>query len=101
MYAPNGSVTFNTYDTTVTGFICADTINFNGSIFDVSAANFDMVQPKFKGVVKTYTTDADFNEGTLNGVSLAVPDQLVLGDKADGEVTASEKYLVTPKAARV
>ena len=91
MYAPNGSVTFNTYDTTVTGFICADTINFNGSIFNVSAANFDMVQPKFKGVVKTYTTDADFNEGTLNGVSLAVPDQLVLGDKADGEVTASEK----------
>ncbi len=91
MYAPNGSVTFNTYDTTVTGFICADTINFNGSIFNVSAANFDMVQPKFKGVVKTYTTDADFNEGTLNGVSLAVPDQLVLGDKADDEVTASEK----------
>ena len=91
MYAPNGNVTFNTYDTTVTGFICADTITFNGSLFNVSAANFDMVQPKFKGIVKTYTTDADFNEGTLNGVSLAVPDQLVLGEKADGEATAIEK----------
>ena len=76
---------------TVTGFICADTVSFNGSLFNITGANFDMVQPKFKGIVKTYTTDEDFNEGTLNGVSLAVPNQLVLGDKADGEVTASEK----------
>ncbi len=43
MYAPNGNVTFNTYDTTVTGFVCADTINFNGSIFNITGANFDMV----------------------------------------------------------
>lgn len=91
MYAPKGNVTFNTYDTTVKGFICADSISFNGSIFNVTGANFDMVQPKSKGIVKTYTTDADFNEGTLNGVSLAVPDQLILADNVNGEATASEK----------
>ena len=91
MYAPKGNVTFNTYDTTVKGFICADSISFNGSIFNVSGANFDMVQSRSKGIVKTYTTDADFNEGTLNGVSLAVPEQLILADKAAGEATANEK----------
>ena len=91
MYAPKGNVTFNTYDTTVKGFICADSISFNGSIFNVSGANFDMVQSRSNGIVKTYTTDADFNEGTLNGVSLAVPDQLILADKAAGEATANEK----------
>lgn len=91
MYAPKGNVTFNTYDTTVKGFICADSISFNGSIFNVTGANFDMVQPKSKGIVKTYTTDADFNEGTLNGVSLAVPDQLILADNVNGEATASKK----------
>ena len=78
MYAPKGSVTFNTYDTTVTGFICADTINFNGSIFNITSANHDMVELRSKGIVKTYTTDEDFAEGEMDGVSFAVPDQLGL-----------------------
>lgn len=91
MYAPKGNVTFNTYDTTVTGFVCADTINFNGSLFNITGANFDMVKPKPKGIIKTYTLDEDFNEGSLDGVSLAVPDQLVLADKEAGEETELEK----------
>lgn len=91
MYAPNGNVTFNTYDTTVTGFIYSDSINFNGSIFNITGANFDMVNPAPKGIVKTYTTDSDFNEGTLNGVSLAVHDQLVLANKDSEDIRASEK----------
>lgn len=92
MYAPNGSVTFNTYDTTVTGFICADTINFNGSIFNITGANFDMVKPKVKGIVKTYTTDNDFAEGTLDGVSLAVPDQLILAEEYGTSVPVEKIY---------
>lgn len=92
MYAPNGSVTFNTYDTTVTGFICADTINFNGSIFNITVANFDMVKPKVKGIVKTYTTDNDFAEGTLDGVSLTVPDQLVLAEEQGTSVPVEKIY---------
>lgn len=36
MYAPNGSVNFNTYETTLNGRIVADTINFNGSIFNIN-----------------------------------------------------------------
>lgn len=92
MYAPNGSVTFNTYDTTITGFICADTINFNGSIFNITGANFDMVKPKVKGIVKTYTTDNDFAEGTLDGVSLAVPDQLILAEEYGTSVPVEKIY---------
>lgn len=91
MYAPKGNVTFNTYDTTITGFVCADTINFNGSLFNITGANFDMVKPKSKGIIKTYTLDEDFNEGSFDGVSLAVPDQLILADKEAGEETALEK----------
>ena len=92
MYAPNGSVTFNTYDTTITGFICADTINFNGSIFNVTGANFDMVKSRTKGIVKTYTTDNDFAEGTLDGVSLAVPDQLILAEEYGTSVPVEKIY---------
>jgi len=92
MYAPNGSVTFNTYDTTVTGFICSDTINFNGSIFNITGANFDMVEPKQKGIIKTYTTDKDFSEGMLDGVSLAVPDQLGLACGENAIVPTEKVY---------
>ena len=91
MYAPNGNVTFNTYDTTVTGFVCADIINFSGSLFNITGANFDMVKPKSKGIIKTYTLDEDFNEGSLDGVSLAVPDQLIFADKAEGADVSFEK----------
>lgn len=89
MYAPNGTVAFNTYDTTVTGFICADNINFSGSIFNITGANFDMIMSK--GIVKTYTTDSDFNEGILSGVSLAVPDQLILAERDPESNTPTEK----------
>ena len=89
MYAPNGTVAFNTYDTSVTGFICADSINYSGSIFNISGANFDMVTSN--GIIKTYTTDSDFNEGVLSGVSLAVPDQLILAERDSESYTSIEK----------
>lgn len=76
MYAPNGQVKFNTNDTTINGFVWADSINYGGSVLNVTADNFDMVEPR--SIVKTYTIDEDFNEGELNGLSLAVPNQLVL-----------------------
>lgn len=41
MYAPNGSVNFNTYETTQNGRIVADTINFNGSIFNINGQSED------------------------------------------------------------
>lgn len=41
MYAPNGSVNFNTYETTLNGRIVADTINFNGSIFNINGRSDD------------------------------------------------------------
>ncbi len=91
LYAPNGNVTFNTYDTTITGFVYADTINFNGSIFNISGANFDMVESK--GIVKTYTTDADFSEGILNGVCSDVPNQLTLSEnKNDSSETIQKVF---------
>lgn len=74
MYAPNGQVRFNTNDTTLNGFVWADSINYGGSVLNVTADNFDMVEPK--SIVKTYTIDEDFNEGELNGLSLAVPNPL-------------------------
>ncbi len=89
MYAPNGQVKFNTNDTTLNGFVWADSINYGGSVLNVTADNFDMVEPK--SIVKTYTIDEDFNEGELNGLSLAVPNQLVLSEKQNAESVPYEK----------
>ena len=89
MYAPNGNVAFNTYDTTVNGFIWADSISYSGSIFNVTGANFDMVEPK--SIVKTYTIDEDFNEGTYNGLALTVPNQLVLSEQSGGTASSAVK----------
>ena len=88
MYAPNGNIAFNTYDTTVNGFIWADTISYSGSIFNVTGANFDMVEPK--SIVKTYTIDEDFNNGQFNGLGLSVPNELTL-DAVSGEISPSEE----------
>ena len=89
MYAPNGQVRFNTNDTTINGFVWADSINYGGSVLNVTADNFDMVEPK--SIVKTYTIDEDFNEGELNGLSLAVPNQLVLSEKQNADTARYEK----------
>ncbi len=89
MYAPNGQVKFNTNDTTINGFVWADSINYGGSVLNVTADNFDMVEPK--SIVKTYTIDEDFNEGELNGLSLAVPNQLVLSEKQNADTARYEK----------
>jgi len=89
MYAPNGQVKFNTNDTKINGFVWADSINYGGSVLNVNADNFDMVEPK--SIVKTYTIDEDFNEGELNGLSLAVPNQLVLSEKQNEDSTPYEK----------
>lgn len=89
MYAPNGQVKFNTNDTTLNGFVWADSINYGGSVLNVNADNFDMIEPK--SIVKTYTIDEDFNEGEFNGLSLAVPNQLVLSEKQNAESVPYEK----------
>ena len=84
MYAPNGKVSFNTYETYLTGFVWADTIKYSGSIFNVDADNFDMLEPR--SVVKTYTIDDDFNNGEFSGLCLDIPNQLTLS-AASGEKT--------------
>ena len=38
-----------------------------------------------KSIVKTYTIDEDFNEGELNGLSFAVPNQLMLSEKQNAD----------------
>lgn len=93
LYAPKGNVSFNTYDTTLNGRIYADNISFNGSIFNISGsdADLELITVPSKGIVKTYTTDEDFSEGTLNEVSQTVSDQLILSEKANAQDTPVEK----------
>lgn len=88
IYAPNGNVSFNTYETNLTGFVWADSITYSGSIFNVNADNFDMLEPRC--VVKTYTIDEDFNDGQFNGLGLSVPNELTL-DAVSGEISPSEE----------
>lgn len=89
IYAPNGNVSFNIYETNLNGFVWADSITYSGSIFNVTADNFDMLEPR--SVVKTYTIDADFNEGQFNGLGLDVSDELTLTSGNKAVVTPSER----------
>lgn len=89
MYAPNGNIAFNTNDTTLNGFAWANSITYSGSILNVNAANFDMVEPRC--VVKTYTIDDDFNEGEFNGLSLDIANQLTLSQRTDNGSSMAEK----------
>ncbi|MCM1524507.1 MAG: polymorphic toxin-type HINT domain-containing protein [Ruminococcus sp.] len=94
MYAPKGKVSFNANETNINGRVWADTVNFSGSIFNVrgSESDLDLIgNVSKKGIGKTYTADADFNEGSFNGLSLAVPDQLMLSENTMGEKLPSEK----------
>jgi hypothetical protein len=86
LYAPKGNVTFNTYIATLNGCVWADTVSLNGSIFNISADNFDMVKPK--AISKTYTTDSDFNEGIFTN-TIPDSDSLTLSEVA--EETINEK----------
>ena len=86
MYAPKGKVSFNANETTINGRIWADTVNFSGSIFNIkgSDSDLDLIGDVSKtGITKTYTTNEDFSEGTLDGVSLTVSDQLILAEKTE------------------
>lgn len=86
MYAPKGKVSFNSNETTVNGRIWADTVNFSGSIFNIKGSDSDLDligDVSKKGITKTYTANEDFSEGTLDGVSLTVPDQLILAEKTE------------------
>lgn len=94
MYAPNGKVSFNANETTVNGRIWADTVNLSGSVFNVHGSDSDLEligTVSRAGISKTYTTDEDFSEGTLNGVSLSVPDQLVLSEIVNAERVPVQK----------
>ncbi|MGN0579104.1 MAG: hypothetical protein ACI4J4_10840, partial [Ruminiclostridium sp.] len=94
MYAPNGKVSFNANETTVNGRIWGDTVNFSGSIFNIkgSESDLDLIgEVNQRGITKTYTASEDFSEGTLNGVSLAVPDQIILSESAAAERIPEEK----------
>ena len=85
MYAPKGKVSFNANETTVNGRIWGDTVNFSGSIFNIKGSDSDLDligEVTQRGITKTYTASEDFSEGTLDGVSLAVADQLILADNA-------------------
>lgn len=93
IYAPNGKVSFNANETTVNGRVWADTINLSGSVFDIKGSDSDLDligEVKKQGLTKVYTTDEDFSEGTLDGVSLSVPNQLVLSVNSD-KYTPEEK----------
>lgn len=94
MYAPKGTVSFNANETTVRGRIWGDTVNFSGSVFNITGSDSDLDligEVLQRGITKTYTTDGDFSEGTLDGVSLAVPDQLILSESRTAEKIPYEK----------
>ena len=42
MYAPKGKVSFNANETTINGRIWADTVNFSGSIFNITGSDSDL-----------------------------------------------------------
>ena len=94
MYAPKGKVSFNANETTVNGRIWADTVNLSGSIFNIkgSDSDIDLIgEVSRTEIIKTYTTSGDFSEGTLDGVSLAVPDQIILAENAGGDKIPVQK----------
>ncbi|MBP0958420.1 MAG: VWA domain-containing protein, partial [Oscillospiraceae bacterium] len=94
MYAPKGKVSFNANETTVNGHIWGDTVNFSGSVFNIKGSDSDLDligETAQRGITKTYTASEDFSEGTLDGVSLAVPDQLILAENAGGDKNPIQK----------
>ncbi len=80
LYAPNGKVIFNGSSLTVNGRIFADSIELNGSIFNFIGIpeDWDLIAG---GVEKTWTTDKDFAEGSLNNVSQSTADMLTISQK--------------------
>ena len=89
LYAPNGKVIFNGSSLTVNGRIFADSIELNGSIFNFIGIpeDWDLIAG---GVEKTWTTDKDFAEGSLNNVSQSTADMLTISQKT---VTGDEGYI--------
>ncbi|NLL73414.1 MAG: VWA domain-containing protein, partial [Clostridiales bacterium] len=91
LYAPNGSVELNVNTFNLNGRIIADRVTFSGSQFNVKGDSQDLDLIKNKAITKTYTSDQDFLTGELNGLSLSVPNQLILGDKIDNPLQGEEK----------
>ncbi|MBR0529677.1 MAG: VWA domain-containing protein [Ruminococcus sp.] len=91
MYAPKGKVAFNSNIANINGRIFADRINFSGSIFNVNGSDSDWELLGRKAVIaKTYTLDADFNEGGFDGLGLDIADELTLEQRTDGVSPPSE-----------
>jgi hypothetical protein len=57
LYAPKGCVAFNSYEATINGRIIADTINFSGSIFNITGSEEDW--SLFDGVKTPVVVPAD------------------------------------------
>lgn len=100
LYAPKGTVSFNSNITNIKGRVFADNIKFSGSIFNAEGSESDWELIGNKNVVsKTYTTDADFNEGVLDGLGLDVADELTLGQRIEGIGDYSEKRFIGDDSA--
>lgn len=94
IYAPNGYVQFNTNEVDINGRVFADNIFFSGSVFNITGSDKDWELLGAKNVIsKTYTSDADFNEGTFDGLSIDKADELTLGQRGETEFSPySEEY---------
>jgi hypothetical protein len=111
LYAPHGKVTFNTYITNLNGCVWADTISFNGSIFNVTADNFDMVKAEsvdetdrtapeitltpdkeayFAGDSITVTISATDNIGVANTVLTLDGTEITVAEDGTYTVSATE-----------
>lgn len=100
IYAPNGMAAFNSYTADINGRIFADTVNFSGSIFNVSGSDSDWeLLGKKAAVSKTYTTNDDFNTGIYDGLGTDIADELTLEQRTESVDTAYEKEYRDPDAA--
>lgn len=91
IYAPNGTVAFNSNIANINGRIFADKINFSGSIFNVSGSDSDWELLGTKTLIsKTYTVDNDFNEGEFNGLGLNIKDELTLDRRSENDTVSAE-----------
>ena len=91
IYAPHGAVAFNTNITNIKGRVFADKIRFSGSIFNIEGSDSDWeLIGKKAAVVKTYTTDTDFSEGSFDGLGLDIADELTLAKRTGSAEASSE-----------
>ena len=100
IYAPKGKVAFNSNIANINGRVFADRISFSGSIFNVNGSDSDWELLGRKAVIaKTYTFDADFNEGEFDGLDLDVADELTLAQRAENDSAPYNKEYKDSEAA--